>query len=161
MRERSPRTKIAPHAFGLGLAMALVATQGDALPAPHNTALNIDEHGCRFSPQVSRVLSALPEYSDMQVHTEQRAARFAFESLHGLGIVENWDAEWSEVRLYFREDLPALKDALGRIGFRVDENGHIGVPATAEDDMALNVEAHANDGRHFAEARSYLACGSV
>ncbi len=162
MKRRSPLTKNAPFAFGLGLAVAFIANQGDVLAAAESTAVTIDDQGCRFSPQINRILSSLPQRSDhMQTHTARRATRFAFESLHGVGVVENWDAEWSEVRLYFREDLPALKKALVRIGLGVDGRGHVAVPMTLADELGLNIEAVANDGRYFAGARSYLACGSV
>jgi len=154
------RNRNALLALGLGLAMAGVGAHGDTLAAAHDPALTVDEHGCRFSPDINRVVLALTQHSDMQMHTETRLAGFAFENLHGVGVVEKWDAEWSEVRLYFREDLPALKVALGRIGLRVDGNGHVAGPLAA-DGSYLNVETGANDGRDFADARSYLACGGT
>ena len=160
MRERSPQCRIARLALGLGLAIALVANQGYALVAVHNPALTIDEHGCHFSPHINRLLLSLPQDSDMQMHTDQRTARFGFENLHGVGVVENWDAEWSEDRLYFREDLPALKTALGRIGLRVDGSGNVALPPMERGNY-LKVEVNASDGRYFADARSYVACGST
>lgn len=117
MKPGSSRTKIAFLALGLGLAMALAAGQGETRGAD-GPALVIGEGGCSFSPQIQRVPASLPGYSDMQMHADRRTARFAFEDLHGVGVAESWDAEWSEVRLYFREDLPALKATLERIGLR-------------------------------------------
>jgi hypothetical protein len=152
--------RVATLAFGLGLAIVMVGNQRETLAAAYEPALVVDEHGCSFSPQINRVLSTLPQHSDMQMHTERRLAGFIFEGLHGVGVVERWDAEWSEVRLYFREDLPALKIALGRLGFRVDGSGHVAGPV-AEDGSYLDVEANANDGRYFTDARSYLACGGT
>ena len=134
---------------------------GAARAATHDPALIIDEDGCRYSPDITKVLLSLPQYSDMGMHTDKRAVRFSFESLHGVGVVENWDAEWSEDRLYFREELSALKAALGRIGLRVDAEGHVAVPQAAQDERALSVDANADNSDDFAGARSYLACGSV
>ena len=162
MRVLRPKNRIAflGLGLGLGLATAVVGNNGDALAAAHIPALTIDARGCRFSPPINRILLMFRQHSDMRMHTEKRLAGFTFESLHGVGVVEKWDAEWSEVRLYFRENLPALKVALRRTGLRVDGRGHVAATAT-EDGSYLNVEATPNDGRYFADARSYFACGST
>jgi hypothetical protein len=141
------------------VAIALISTQDAALAAAYKPALIIYDQDCHFSPQINRILASLPDHSDMGMHTERRAAHFAFERLHAVGVVKNWDAEWAEVRLYFREDLAALKSTLERIGLRADVRGRIAEPGT--DDGTLYIEVEANDGRYFAEARSYLACGGV
>lgn len=146
--------------LALGLA-ALPFHQGAALAASRPPALVIDNEACHFAPQIDRLLQTLPQHFDMGEHTETRAARFSFEKLHGVGIAENWDAEWSEYHLYFREDLPALRSALQRLGLRVDEKGSVAVPAEAQDDRALSVEAVAAKDKAFPEACSYLTCGSV
>ena len=160
MQKGSPQARIAPLTFCVGLT-ALIACQCDARPAISDPVMTIGNDGCHFRGEIRQLIASLPQHSDMREHAEKRAVRFAFENLHGVGVVENWDAEWSEVRLYFREDLPALNKALGRIGLQVDGRGHVVVPATLADEMALNIEANPNDGRYFAEARSYLACGSA
>ena len=132
---------------------------GGALAATHVPALTIDEDGCHFSPEITNVLRSLPQPSDMGTHSYHRAAVFSFENLHGIGVVEDWEAEWSDVRLYFREDSPSLKNALRRLGFKVDGRGLVPFP-NADYGNGLVVQADANNGDNFAEARSYLTCGS-
>jgi len=135
-------------------------TVGGALAATHDPPLIVDKDGCHFSPEINKLLLALPQYSDMGTHSDHRAALFSFENLHGVGVVKDWEAEWSDDRLYFREDFSSLVSGLRRIGLQVDGEGLVTVPKIAEDERGLVVRADANNGDNFADARSYLTCGS-
>ena len=129
MLEPSPWSRLARLALLPVLATALATHSGVAVAAAHRPILTLDEQGCHYNVRINRLLLSLPQYHDMQIHADQQPARFAFGDLHGIGIVESWDGVWMESRLYFREDVSALAEALRLNGLGVEGNGHVVLPS--------------------------------
>ena len=93
--------------------------------------------------------------------------RFAFGSLHGVGLEHENDAEWDGDVLYFREGVAAAIGMLRQIGFHLDRHGNILEARAFEDSDGLAAEVatvtrgDSDHPRHiFPGARSYLLCGS-
>ena len=145
----------------LGLVVTAASSWSDARPVSGERPLRIGPSGCEFSRDLRDILARLPEHQDMQVHTETQAASFAFGGLHGLAVMQQQDAEWSEIRLYFREGPQALTKALARMGLRTNAHGEVAVPKSLEDDSLLHVGAYADVDHNVVGARSYLSCGSL
>lgn len=147
----------------------LMPPNARAHPAPDGRTFVIDGDGCHYSNDIERVLEIKVNRvgSELGTYTEKRTADFTFGNLHGVGFVMEGEAEWGGERLYFRENLPALKAALGKMGLHVNQRNEIVEALKIEKkyEIMLRASVHAVDmrrnDRNFSQARSYLECGSL
>jgi hypothetical protein len=154
----------------IGLLIAGIPAEQQSKP---DRPFFIDKEGtCFFAPRIEAALTKLVDRSEKRVerdggpeqYSDRQAMAFDFGRLHAVGIVAERDGVWDESRVYFREDLPALRVELRRLGFRIDRHDMVLGTSLFRDDMGYYAQLHAIDMRrtdgNFSDAQSYLSCGS-